>query len=224
MFTLRIWNRNKMAFVFRLLGLTLSLSFLILILAYIFNELSYDNHIDDRNTIYRVLSNSQIGEEANALTPFPLKSVIVNNVPEVDVAFRYSRLPDAFISKGENLIPEHRFYCADNEIFNLLSIKVLYGSYSNLNLKYNIAISQRTSQKYFNTNNSIGRILVISQGGKEIHATVVAIFENIPKNSTFNADIIGNFQIRFDLINLDYNELSLINSLNKTFFTTGNLY
>jgi len=219
-FTLKIWNRNKMAFVFRLLGLTMSLSFLILILAYILNELSYDNHIDDRNTIYRVLSNSKMGEVANALTPFPLKSVIVNNVPEVDIAFRYSRIADVCIRKGKSLIPEHRFYCADNEIFNLLNIKVLYGNYSNFNLKYNIAISQRTSQKYFNTNNTIGRVLVISQGGKDIHATVVAIFENIPKNSTFNADIIGNFQIKFDLINLDYNELSLIKSLDKFFFTT----
>ena len=67
-------------------------------------------------------------------------------------------------------------------------------------------LSRKTADKYFPDRNAVGNLLTIKQADKEISAVVTAVFEDIPENSTFNADIIGNFKIQFFFEGEDFNK------------------
>lgn len=213
------WRKYPSLFVLRLFSLTVSITFLILIITYLTGELSYDKHISNRNNIYRVLTIDETNVKS-ALTPFPLRQLITSNVPEIRKAFRFSYLGNITIKKGEENIRENNFYCADSEIFKTLSIDLLFGNYYGEKAINKVAISKKISQKYFGENNSVGKVLQIVKGSNTIFVKVVAIFNEIPKASTFHADIIGDFNIAFDLKENDFSKYSLTSSWYKKYFTT----
>ncbi len=204
----RIWKKNATSLVLRLLGLTLSLSFIIILLAYILYENSFDDQIPNKDNLYRVTTYSKTFSLTQAQTPFFPRSLILKNIPEIVDLVRYCNLPDIFIKKGDNYIPEKKICCADFEIFKNLDIHLLEGDFSEPDQVYYIAISRIYSEKYFPDGNAIGNILTLNQAGKELSAVVTAVFENIPETSTFQADIIGNFQIQFYLEGEDYDKES----------------
>ncbi len=220
MITIQIWKKHLTAFILRLLGLAISLSFLMLILSYLITETSYDEYISNKNNIFRVVQTNESQSWSSALTPFSLKSLIKNSVPDVNTAFRYRRLSDIFIRNTEEFIPENHFYCADNDLFKNLDIKLIRGDFKNTSNPYWVAISQKTAQKYFQEINPIGRVLRLQKGGNEIQAIVVAEYTNIPVNSTFSAEIIGNFKIEFDLDNQEFDKTPFDKTINQNFFTT----
>jgi|GEM_PF-2348875 len=193
--TLNIWKKNLIAFLIRLFGLTISLTFLILLLSYLLNEYSYDSQIINKQNKYRLIVEDLPNSTKNALIPFPIATLILEKIPEIKSVFRYSYLRDVRIRKNSELIYERNFYCTDSEIFEGFNISLLSGSCANFNTDYNVAISKKIAEKYFGHNNPIGNTFSIEQGSKEIHVNVVAVYNNIPVLSTFNADIIGSFKI-----------------------------
>jgi len=202
----RIWKKNTTSFVLRLLGLTLSLSFIMVLLVFILHEYSYDKNIKNKEKIYRVLEFHSSDSRMNAITPYLPRLLIINSIPEINDVFRCHYLRDVFIKNGENYIPENRFICGDFEIFKNLDIPLLSGNFSQHDYVHFIAISRKTSEKYFPDGNAVGNLLALNQSGKELSAMVTAVFENIPENSTFQTDIIGNFQIQLDFISEGLNE------------------
>jgi putative ABC transport system permease protein len=216
----RIWKKNAASFILRLLGLTLSLSFIIILLVFILHEYSYDNHIKNRENIYRVTTFCRTFSYTEAHSSFIPRSIILNNIPEIVDLARYRNLPDIFIKNGENYIPEKRIRCADFQLFKILDLQLLDGDFSESDFVYNIALSRKTAEKYFPDRNAVGEFLTMKQGDKEINAFVNAVFEDIPDNSTFNADIIGNFQIQFFFQGEDFSKEPWDIISQKPYFTT----
>ena len=87
----RIWKKNATSFVLRLLGLTLSLSFIVVLLVFILHEYSYDNHIKNKENIYRVTTYNKTYSFTEAHTPFFPRSIILNNIPEIVDLARYKK-------------------------------------------------------------------------------------------------------------------------------------
>jgi hypothetical protein len=218
--TFRIWKKFASMLVLRSSGLVISLFCIIILLTYIIHENSYDNHIKDNKNIYRVLLHNSSFSETDVKTPYFPKSLIINNLSEIKSLFRFIRLPEVFIINDDKKMAEKGFYCADPELFENFNIKIIEGTVSSTDFKHFIAISQKISSKYFADGNAIGKVVTIKQSSKELSAVIVAIFENIPENSTFHADIIGNFQLFFDLNGKDYNSEPYDNLLPYTYFNS----
>jgi putative ABC transport system permease protein len=219
-FVYRIWKKNSTSFILRVLGLTISLSFIFVLLVFILHEKSYDDHIPNKENIYRITTYSRAFDQTIAETPFYPRSLILNNVPEIAGVAGFNRLPDIFIQRGNNYIFEKNIVCADFELFKSLGIKLLQGDFSDPDFIYYIALSSKTAEKYFPGGNAVGSLLTLNQAGKELSVMVSAVFENIPENSTFKADIIGNFQILFYFKGINFEKEPLKNILNYCFFST----
>ena len=216
----RTWKINSTSFILRLLGLTLSLSFIIILLIYILHENSYDDYIAERDNIYRLTSSSKAFSIIEAHTAFLPRMLILNNIPEVVDLVRYSNLSDIFIKHDDNYIPEKKFYCADFELFKTLNIHLTDGDISEPDNVYSVALSVQTANKYFPYRNAVGNLLTLNRDDKEISAIVIAVFENIPENATFKADIIGNFQIRFYFEGVDYSKKSWEKVSSQCYFSS----
>ncbi len=218
--TLKNWNSNLLTILLRVIGITASMTFAILILVYLLNEYNYDEKIDKKEDLYRVLQETNVDTRLSALTSFPLKPLIINGFPEVADAFRYSFLSNINIQYRDKVLPDSKFCFADTEIFNEFNIEIVNGRIDNILLPYRIAISKSVADKYFNGSDPVGEILTVSKGGKSVHVIVTAVFENIPLNSTFFADIIGNFEIEFELTGCDNSKYTFEKSIDKKYYST----
>ena len=85
--------RNKTFSAINILGLAIGMACCILILLYVQDELSYDQHHEHAHRIYRVASESKVAGVLSqyAVTPLPMGPALVTAYPEVIEAVRFSR-------------------------------------------------------------------------------------------------------------------------------------
>ena len=89
---LRNLKRDKWYSLLNILGLAIGISFSLLLIFYIIDELSYDRYNEKADRIYRV--NAYIKEPDKdtmqwAITPFPMGPALSKDYPEVEEAVRF---------------------------------------------------------------------------------------------------------------------------------------
>ena len=104
-------------------GLALGLATCLLILFYVFDELSYDRYNLNADRIYRVNFDIKFGGNASsyAITPPPLASALTSNFPEVEKAARLYHDYGVRVRKGNEYIQEEKVVYADPGIFDIFS-------------------------------------------------------------------------------------------------------
>src|ERR1700743_1319755 len=88
----RALQRHKGFQAINVLGLSLGLGTCLLILTYVFDELSYDRYNTKADRIYRVNKDIKFGGNDNsyAIVPAPLAVAIKNDLPEVEQVVRFA--------------------------------------------------------------------------------------------------------------------------------------
>jgi putative ABC transport system permease protein len=105
---------------------------------------------------------------------------------------------------------------SDTDFFKLFSFKVLQGK-PNLSQPNQVVISQSQAKKYFGLERAIGNLLTLhNQFGKTTY-TVSAIFEDIPQNSDFQADMIFSLQTLANPANLGNNSWAKLDEWSGSF-------
>src|SRR6187402_2262791 len=133
---LKIAYRNLVKYKFisfiNLFGLTIGLTCCLLILAYILNELSFDRYNKNADNIYRVTRsfNNQEGVVSLNLSTIspPFGYYLPTDFPEIQ---KMTRLLDNGITPlryKEKLFNEKGVFFADENLFDVFSIKVLKGN------------------------------------------------------------------------------------------------
>src|SRR3954468_17542504 len=128
--------RNLMKYKFisfiNLFGLTVGLTCCLLITTYILNELSYDKYNQNADNIYRVTRTfyNQQGAQSLKLSTVapPFGYYLPNDFPEIQ---KMTRLIDNGITPlryKDKLINEKSVYFADENLFDVFTIKVLKGN------------------------------------------------------------------------------------------------
>jgi putative ABC transport system permease protein len=198
-FMLRNIHRNKGYSLINITGLVIGMSCFILIMLFVQHELSYDSFHYNTDQIYRVvcqLPGEEFGmsQDVLAITPAPLAVTMMGAFPEVEVATRFNSYGRLLMSR-ENTHFFERGVFADNNFLNIFTFKLINGDKNKvLNNLQNIVISQRMAQKFFGSNDPIGKTMSCSLGD----FTVVGIAENVPENSHIQFDWIIPFESQFD--------------------------
>jgi len=194
-FLRNIWL-NRTHYSINIFGLAIGLSISFVVLIYVLNETSYDDCHIKKNRIYRVLSEYPNWKELIPNTPFILAPTLSNEFPEIENCTRIKKLTEIKIHIDNSFISEGGFQFADNSIFEIFSLPFIIGNPKEaLNQNNNVVISEKMAKKYFNSKNPIGKILSIDYKGREYDLLVTGVMQNIPQNSTFQADFIGNIII-----------------------------
>jgi len=170
----------------------LAASFFILI--YVINEFSYDNCHIKRDRIYRVITEKTEFNVSRAAAPYILTTTLLKDFPEVEYAVRFERLRNVKVKYQDNFIDEEKFICADPNVFKILTLPIIAGS-NNIDDKSSIVISENIAKKYFGSINPVNKILTVKIVDQDVLFKIVGIMKNVPHNSTFKADIIGNIDL-----------------------------
>jgi putative ABC transport system permease protein len=184
----RSLSKNKGFTAINVLGLALGLATCLLIVFYVFDELSYDRYNTKADRIYRINNDIKFGGSANsyAVSPAPLAAALKNDFPEIEQMVRFRARGGNQVKKGNQNIQEYAMVYADPSIFDVFTLPMISGNPSTaLTEPHTVVITETTAKKYFNSTNAVGKVLTFNNA--DLYK-VTGVIKDIPKQSHFNFD------------------------------------
>lgn len=193
--SLRNLLRHKSYTFINVLGLTVGLVTSIFILLRIIDEWSFDRLHSNGDRVFKVMVNNTYPDgkiETYPATPAKLKDVIVEEIPEVELAAQYSFETELLVKHETEAYNEIGIY-ADPTLFKILSFPIVKGSETKpLTDIKSIAISERLAEKLFKNEEPIGKSLSL---GASHELLITSVFANIPQHSSLQFDFVASFEL-----------------------------
>lgn len=216
--------RNLMKYRFisfiNLFGLTIGLTCCLLITTYILNELSYDRYNENADNIYRVTRtfNNEEGVVSLTLSTVspPFGYYLPNDFPEIQ---KMTRLLDNGITPlryKEKLINEEDVFFADENLFDVFSIKTVKGNPKTaLAAPFSVMLTEETAKKYFGDEDPMNKVL---RYNNQLDLKVAGVYKAFPANAHMHPGMLISFNTLRD--STVYGEENLrTNWGNNSFFT-----
>lgn len=200
--------KNKTLSVINITGLSVSISFCLLLFFYIRYEQSYDSFHRKKPNLFRLeMSNTfpSLDTSKKGFFSFLTKNDAVKNqltfpvvvAANMQSAFSEIKSITRFRDKGEQLVKvkdeiykEKHVMFADSNFFSNFSFHLLEGNPSTvLRLTNNAVISQTLARKYFGNEDAIGKIIALDMDTILLY-TVSGVAADAPANSSIRYDLI----------------------------------
>lgn len=175
-----------------IIGLTIGITFSLLLIFYIKDELSYDRYHEKADRIVRIVANIKEPSKDTmrwASNPYPMGPEMVKDYPEVEDAIR-------FVGNGKMMLREgdHRFYnddsyFVDSGFFRVFTYKLLEGNPNTALVEpKSLVLTESVAKKYFGqSTGNLGRTLLDDSGAVY---RVTGVMEDVPKNSQLTFTVL----------------------------------
>ena len=122
-------TRNKLFSVINIAGLTIAMTFAMMIGIWVQHEISVDQFHSQSNRIYKVKAinkgpNGDLSTTKNVVGP--LATVLMNDVPEIQSATRYFNYRQGLVTKDDKKFYEGITY-TDSSFFTTFDFQLLFG-------------------------------------------------------------------------------------------------
>ena len=204
--TFRSFQRNKTSFLINLIGLSTGLACALLIYLWVNDEMSMDKFHDRDSQLYQVMLNLDFKNEIKTSdrTPVPLAEALVKELPEVETAVSVNdffnwRSDGGILSNKDQQVKVDGIHSSE-DFFNVFTFPLIEGEKDNVLVDKNgIVISESLAIKFFKTTeNVVGKTLDWSHRGYDGTFQIAGVFQDIPKNSTIQFDVIFHLQLLKD--------------------------
>lgn len=178
--------KNKGFTFINVLGLALGLATCLLIVFYVYDELSYDRYNTKADRIYRVNNEIKFGglENSYAITPAPAAQALKADFPEIEQVTRMRNRGGNQVRKGNQDIQEDLMVYADSTLFDVFTLPMIQGDPKTaLVAPHSMVITEDMAKKYFNRVNAVGEVLTLNDS---IRYKVTGVIKNIPEQSHFH--------------------------------------
>jgi len=152
--------KHKFYSSINIFGLSLSMSCCILIFAYIGYELSYDGYHKNVDNIYRIVSKRTVSGQTSELarSPAPVGPTMVEELPEVVNAVRFSPTVKRVFAYQDKTFFEEGVLYVDQSVFDVFSFEMIEGDPKTaLELPFTMVFTEKTAQKYFGDESPVGQ-------------------------------------------------------------------
>lgn len=185
--------RNKVFSAINIVGLALGIATCLVIMLFVYDELSYDRFNEKADRIFRVVFKASINDgkinEANVMPP--TAQVLKNDYPEVLKATRLRTSGSPEIVYQNKKFKEHSFASVDANFFDVFTLPLLKGDAKTALREPNTAvITKDFAKKYFGDEDPIGKVLFIKSWNESYKVT--GLIDKVPHNSHFHFDIFGS--------------------------------
>lgn len=188
---LRNLNKQKVYSIITLSGLVLGLgTFIIFAMLNDFISNFDTFHVKGERiySVVQVLPGGLDGDQHSAITPAPLVPALMNEFPEIESASRYFLPGRQIVKYNDKVFYENFIRFVDPDFLSIFSFRMRVGDAETALVKPNsVVITEATAQKYFGSENPIGKSLTV---GNKFDALVTGIIENVPKNSSLKFDFL----------------------------------
>lgn len=188
--TFRNLVKNKGFALLNIAGLSIGLTLFLLITLFVTDELRYDRYNQHADRIYRVNTDTKIGEAASsqAIAAPVVASALMKDFPEIESTARLFKAQQRF-KNGDQVIAEKNVAYADPSLFDVFTLNSIEGSpKSALADPTSIVITESTAKKYFGRTAVAGQKMTLVSDKNSLF-TIRAVIRDIPRQSHFHFDI-----------------------------------
>jgi len=196
---LRSILHNKLTAFINIAGLALAIACAILIFLFVTDEISYDRYHAKADRIYRVTRSFHSPEgEVNlhlANVAPPIGPLLKNDFGEIEKMARTINFvmvigleENGELKKSNN---EEFVFLAEPAIFDIFDIQIKSGdAYKALQRPFTIMLSEKAAQKYFNSENIIGKRL---RADNRFDLEITGVYKNFPAQSHWHPEFLVSF-------------------------------
>ncbi|MCD6565565.1 MAG: ABC transporter permease [Bacteroidales bacterium] len=191
--TLRFIRRSPMFSLINIIGLSVGLAVGILIILYVFNELTYDRFHENAKRLYRV---NMIEHREDAITNYGITTAAVGPSMEdeltgVEQTVRISYPEEAQFSYQQHTYHAKSITYTDSSFFDVFSFKLLIGDPSEaLTAPYSVILTNSLAKKIYGNKNPVGEELILDN--QEV-LEVKGVIEDPPSNSQLQFEALVSF-------------------------------
>ena len=192
--------KQKFYSVINIFGLSLGIASCILILSYIGYELSYDGYHTNADNIFRIVSKRTVSGQTSELarSPAPVGPTMVEELPEVMNAVRFSPTVKRVFAYQDKTFFEEGVLYADQSMFDVFSFEMIEGDPKTaLEVPFTMVFTEKTAEKYFGDESPVGKII---NWDNKFDYRVTGVVKDPPPNSHFTFSALASFAtfIKYD--------------------------
>ena len=193
---LRYLFRNISSSSLNIIGMSIGIACVLVIVAHVQFELSYDTFHSNHKNIYR-LSEKRIdeGRELNSAVSFsPLAELMRSHIPSITRVVRMYPITGIISPDKINKEKETLFTFADSLLFDVFDFIAVHGDLNTaLDNPFSVVLSESRAIKMYGKSDVVGRSLYFEDEEDLYEFTITAIIKDIPQNSHFNTNILASF-------------------------------
>jgi len=187
--TLRNLFKNGVYSFINITGLAIGITCSILILLWVFDELSFDKFIPKGNRLYQVWINAEFDGKINSWRSVPLPTRM--GMKDADIHIKNSVVTDwggeHLLRVGENRVIKDGFYVSE-EFLEMFEFPLLKGDASLvLDDPSSIVITESAAKALFGDEDPMGKTIRVDDASDLI---VSGVLKNVPKNSSFQFEYL----------------------------------
>ncbi len=186
-----------------IIGLTLGISFSFLIFLYVSYELSFDDHIDQSENVYRLAADFTLDGHRDIYSnvPRPIGAALVREYPGIKssvrlVGYNGLQVHEGLIWDEEDYVTSKNAFVVDSSFFEVFRLPLIAGDSSTaLKEPKSIVISESMANNIFGGETALGKLLKLEEGEE---AVVTGIFADIDKPTYLPFDILISYNTYFN--------------------------
>ena len=192
---LRNFTKNKFYTFINIFGLSIGITCSILILLWVYHELSFDKFIPKSNKLYQVWVSSDFDNRINSWRSVPLPTYEAlktadSNIKNTAVADWGG---DHLMTVGEKKLIMKGYWVSE-EFLEMFEFPLKYGDASTvLDDPTSIVITESTAKAFFGDEDPVNKVIKVDD---KDGLKVVGILKDVPKNSSFEFDFLLPWKYR----------------------------
>lgn len=204
--------KNRVFTFINILGLGIALS--VCIVAFFNHMFNYEfdrTHVNF-DKIYKVNILRDLGgrQQEYGVSPATLGLEAKKDIPGIEKSARIFRTGSP-VKVGLNIFPTQVSYI-DPEFLDIFTFPIISGDKKSIENQANVLVSQTMAAKLFGKDFPIGKtIIIVNDQNKEYTYTIGAVFEDLPRNSSFRIDILShydNFKLMWNWSDADWKNMT----------------
>jgi putative ABC transport system permease protein len=194
--SLRALTKNRTFAFINIFGLALGLAACLLLLLYVRYETSYDAWLPEAERIYQVQTfgtDPETGESfAYPAVTRPVAEALAKYFPQIEVS--KFETDEAVVLQGGQALTVERAAAVDGGFFSIIQLPFLKGDPETaLRDTDSVTLSRSEAIRLLGTPDALGRTITTVREGKKFDLRVTGIFEDLPKNSHMDINMIRRF-------------------------------
>ncbi|GAB2790036.1 ABC transporter permease [Rhabdobacter roseus] len=188
---LRNFTKYKVYSFINLGGLTLAVTCCLLLGLYVRHEWSFDRFHTQTDRLYRAWTREVYKGDVftNTVTPYVLGPTLKETYPEVEAMSRV-QTSTLNVKKGEEVLSE-RVHAVDKDFFRMFDFPLVRSTGGNpIQDLYSVVLTEEVAQKYFGTENPVGKQLYLQLDSTMQAYTVTAVAKNVPTHSSIRFGMV----------------------------------
>lgn len=188
---LRNFKKNKVYSFINVAGLALGLTCTILIMLWVHDELSYDRYNKNGENVYRLLFKNPTDFNQRSLIHFyNFKDLLLANDTTLQI-MNFQKYTTSKIEINKKVFSNEDICYADSEIIKFFDLQMSNNvDEHDLNIPFNVLVSENYAKKLFNDISPIGKSFKIDD--KETY-TIIGVFKDLPTQAHHKLNIVISY-------------------------------